>query len=221
MIAAELVANTILPLKPSDSVQKADNRMAEFCVTHLPIVQKHQFIGVISEEDIMQVTDTSVEVGTVKLSLMNAFVYEDQHVYDVIRAFYEQKLSVLPVLSSDMEYLGLVSQQVLTESFAKIASVAERGAVIVLEIGNRDNSLSHIAQIVESNNAQILSSYVSSIPDSIKLEITLKINKVEISHIVASFLRYDYTVKATYNFLDKDNGVKDRYDSLMNYLSFD
>ncbi|MFD1631527.1 CBS domain-containing protein [Pseudopedobacter beijingensis] len=221
MIAAELVANTILPLKPSDSVQKADNRMAEFCVTHLPIVQKHQFIGVISEEDIMQVTDTSVEVGAVKLSLMNAFVYEDQHVYDVIRAFYEQKLSILPVLSSDMEYLGLVSQQVLTESFAKIASVAERGAVIVLEIGNRDNSLSHIAQIVESNNAQILSSYISSIPDSTKLEITLKINKVEISHIVASFLRYDYTIKATYNFLDKDNGVKDRYDSLMNYLSFD
>ncbi|WP_353134820.1 CBS domain-containing protein [Pseudopedobacter sp.] len=221
MIAEELIANTITPLKVSDSIQKAEHRMAEFRVRHLPIVKKHQFLGLLSEEDISQTTDFNVAVGTLNLSLINPFVYEDQHIYEVVRTFFEQKLSVLPVLNYDMDYLGLISQQALTESFAKIVSVSEMGAIIVLEVGNRDNSMSHIAQIVESNNTQILSSFVESVPESTKLEVTLKLNKIEISNIIASFLRYDYVVKATYNFLDRDNGARDRYDSLMNYLSFD
>ncbi|ADY52512.1 CBS domain containing protein [Pseudopedobacter saltans DSM 12145] len=221
MIAEELITNTITPLKVSDSIQKAEYRMAEFHVRHLPIVKKHQFIGLVSEEDIATSADMNATLETLNLSLINPFVYEDQHVYDVIRAFFEQKLSVLPVLSYDMDYLGLISQQALTDTFARMFSVSEMGAIIVLEVGNRDNSMSHIAQIIESNNIQILSSYVEPIPDSTRLEVTLKLNKIEINNVVAAFLRYNYTVKATYNFLDRDNGAKDRYDSLMNYLSFD
>lgn len=221
MIAEELITRTIAPLKISDSIQKAEHRMAEFRVRHLPIVKKHQFIGLVSEEDIAMSTNTNASLETLNLSLINPFVYEDQHVYEVIRTFYEQKLSVLPVLNYDKDYLGLISQQTLTETFAKMFSVSELGAVIVLEVSNRDNSMSHIAQIVESNNVQILSSFIEAVPDSTKLEITLKLNKIEISTVIAAFLRYDYVVKATYNFLDRDNGAKDRYDSLMNYLSFD
>ena len=221
MIAEELLSTAILPLKASDSLQRAGNRMAEFRIRHLPIVKKHQFIGLLSEEDIALSINHEAAVATVNLSLINPFVYQDQHIYEVIRTFYEQKLSVLPVLNYEMEYLGLISQQSLTAGFAKIFSVSEIGAIIVLEVGNRENSMSHIAQIVESNNVQILSSFVTSVPESTKLEITLKLNKIDISHIVAAFLRYDYVIKATYNFLDKDNGVGDRYDSLMNYLSFD
>jgi len=221
MIADELVADLIPPLKTSDTIQKAEDRMAEFRINHLPIVKDHQFIGLISEEDVVEITDYSLPVGSVNLSLINPFVYEDQHFYDIVRAFYEQKLTILPVLDHNMDYKGSISMDVLTEGFAKMSSVGEPGGIIILEINNRDNSLAHIAQIVESNNAQILSSYVNSVPDSTKLEITIKVNKIDISHIIASFLRYDYVIKATYNFVDRDNGTKDRFDSLMNYLSFD
>lgn len=221
MIAEELISDSIPPLKTSDTIQKVEDRMAEFRVNHLPIVNNQQFLGVISDEDIIEIADYSESIGSVNLSLINPFVYEDQHIYEVIRVFYEQKLTVVPVLDSNMNYLGLISVNTLVEYFANITAVSERGGIIVLEISNKDNSLSHISQIVESDNAQILSSYIRSNPDSTKLEITLKVNKTDINQIVASFLRYDYVVKATYNHADKDNGSKDRFDSLMNYLSFD
>jgi len=221
MIAKELISDSIPPLKTSDTIQKVEDRMAEFRVNHLPIVNNQQFLGLLSDEDIIEISDYSVPIGSVNLSLINPFVYEDQHIYEVIRVFYEQKLTVVPVLDSGMNYLGLISINTLTEYFANITSVTERGGIIVLEISNKDNSLSHIAQIVESDNAQILSSYLRSNPDSTKLEITIKVNKTDISQIVASFLRYEYVVKATYNHADKDNGSRDRFDSLMNYLSFD
>ena len=116
-------------------------------------------------------------------------------------------------------YLGLISINTLAEYFAKLTSVSDPGGIIVLEITNKNNSLAHMAQIVESDNAQILSSYVRTFPESTRMEVTLKVNKVDISAIVATFMRYEYEVKATFNHIDDNDNSKDRYDSLMNYLN--
>jgi acetoin utilization protein AcuB len=88
-----------------------------------------------------------------------------------------------------------------------------------LDINNKNNSLAHMAQIVESDNAQILSSYVRTFPDSTRMEVTLKVNKQDISNILATFLRYGYDIKATFNHSDNKDNSMDRYDSLMNYLN--
>lgn len=192
--------------------------MDEFRVSHLPVVNHVEFLGLISDEDLIEAEDYDLPIGGLSLSLRNAFVDENQHIYDVIRLFYELQLSIVPVLDSMKNYLGVISINTMMEHIATLMSVKEPGGIIILEIGNRSNSLAHIAQIVESNNAQILSSYIQSFPDSTRLEITLKLNRTDISAIIASFLRYDYQVKATFNDI-KNDGSQDRYDQLMNYLN--
>ncbi len=219
MIAAELISNVIPPLKTSDSIAKVFERMAEFRVNHMPIVNNDQFLGLISDEDLIEQTDQETAIGSLSLSLYNPFVFENQHIYDVIRVFYEQKLSVVPVLDLKKNYLGMISINTMNEYFATLTSVKEPGGIIVLEISNRSNSLSQIAQIVESDNAQILSSYIRSFPDSTKLEVTIKVNRTDISAIIATLLRYDYTITATFNDNKFDDGSSDRYDQLMNYLN--
>jgi acetoin utilization protein AcuB len=219
MLAIELIADDIPPVHTSDSIQKVMDRMAEFRVRHLPIVNEDQFLGLVSENDLVEENDYQTPIGALALSLMNPYVLEDQHIYDVIRLFYEQQLTVIPVLDSKKNYLGLVSIERMNEYFATITSVAEPGGIIVLEIGAKNNSLAHMAQIVESSNAQILSSYIRSFPDSTRMEVTLKVNRVDISAIVASFMRYEYAIKATFNHSDDNDGSRDRYDSLMNYLN--
>jgi acetoin utilization protein AcuB len=220
MIASELISYAIPELKTSDSVQKVFERMAEFKVSHLPIVNHQQFLGLISEDDMIEVDDESTPVGALSLALINPYILQNQHIYDAIRIFAEQKVTVLPVLDDKLNYLGLISINTMVEYMANITSVSHPGGIILLEIGNRDNSLAHIAQIVESDNAQVLSSYTDVIPDSTKMMVTLKINKTDISQIVASFLRYDYTILATYNSSIQNDGNSDRFDALMNYLSF-
>ncbi|MDA9554752.1 CBS domain-containing protein [Pelobium sp.] len=220
MVAIELISNAIRPIKTSDTIQKVADCMAEFRVNQLPIVRGKQFLGLISENDFTDVSDYSLPVSAINLSAIHPYVTENQHVYDVIRVFNDQKLSVLPILDHNMDYLGVITINEIIEDIASLTSVAQPGGIIVLEIGNRDNSLAHIAQIVESENAQILSSYTNSLADSTKIEVTLKVNKTDISQIVASFLRYEYVVIATYNYVEKDSGASDRFDSFMNYLSF-
>lgn len=219
MLASELLSNAMPPVRTSDTIQQVIDRMIEFRVRHLPIVNDEQFLGLISEDDLIEYPDYQTPVGSILLSLVNPYVIETQHIYDVIRLFYEQQLSVVPVLDIHKNYLGLISINAMNEYFARITSVSEPGGIIVLEITNRNNSLAHMAQIVESDNAQVLSSYLRSFPDSTRLEVTLKVNKQDISGIVASFLRYNYTVKATFNFTPVDDDSMNRYDSLMNYLN--
>ncbi len=220
MIASELIANVISPLKTSDTVQKALDYMVDFKVRHLPIVNDSHFLGLLSEDDLIDETNTEESVALIKLSLINPYVLENQHVYDVIKTFSDQRLSVLPVLDEKMNYLGTILINDVVEYLATVTATADPGGIIVLEIGNRDYSLAHIAQIVESDNAQILSAYLDGHPDSTKLTATIKVNKIDITQIVASFLRYDYVVLATFNNTNQKADGADRYDSLMNYLSF-
>ena len=218
MFARELISDFIPPLRTSDSVQKVWDRMAEFRVNHLPIVNNEQILGLISDEDLIEITDFSIEIGGLNLSLHHYTVTDDQHIYDVIRLFHEQRLSVIPVIDQNKDYLGIISINSMIEYFATMTSVKEPGGIIILEIDNRNNSLAHIAQIIESDNAKILSSYLRSFADSTRLELTLKLNRTDISGIIASLLRYNYTIKATFNDTKADDGTQDRYDQLMNYL---
>jgi len=219
MFASELISNVIPALKTSDTVRKALERMTEFKLFHLPIVNDNLFLGLLAEDELIEVRSADQEIGSLPLSILNPFVYEDAHIYDIIRLFNQLQLSIVPVLDYKKNYLGLITVNSLLEYTADIYAVKEPGGIIVLEISNRNNSLAHMAQIVEADNAQILSSYVQSFPDSTKIEITLKINKTELSGIIASFERYNYQVKAVFNSTISDNGTEDRYNSFMNYLN--
>ncbi|WP_276090006.1 CBS domain-containing protein [Pedobacter sp. JY14-1] len=219
MLASQMISDAIPPLKTSDSVRKSLERMTEFKLSHMPVVNASKFLGLMKEDDLIEVRDGDLPVGSLSLSILNPFVYEDTHIYDVIRLFNQLRLSVVPVLDVNRNYLGLISVNNLTEYISELFAVKEPGGILVLEISNRNNSLAHMAQIVEADGAQILSSYVQSFPDSTRLEVTLKINKTDLSGIVAAFERYSYEVKAAFNSTISDNGTEDRYNSLMNYLN--
>ncbi|RYE35874.1 MAG: CBS domain-containing protein [Sphingobacteriaceae bacterium] len=219
MVAAELISDIIPPVKPTDSVEKVNLLLTEFKVQELPVVDGEQFLGLITEDDLIEVFDEALPVSTIPLSKTQAFVRDNQHAYDVIRLFHAQQLSIVPVLDMQNNYLGLINITALIDFFATLTAAIEPGAIIVLEIGNRDNSLVQMAQIVESDKAQILSSYVRSFPDSTRMEVTLKINKKDVSAIIASFNRYDYIVSAVYNQAQVEDDSRNRYDLLMNYIN--
>lgn len=217
MIAGDLISDYIYPVKPTDKLSAVLEQMHEQHVGQLPVVSKKQLLGLIVEEDIANAGSESVKLLTQKYDLV--FAYQNQFIYDVIRLFYAHQLDVLPVITEDNLYLGAITLRELADNMTLLTGSTEQGGVIVLEVNERDNALSHIAQIVESDNAQIMSSYVRIFPDSTRREITIKINRIDIASIVASFLRYDYTIKATFNDAKVFDSSKDRYDQLMNYLN--
>lgn len=219
MFAEEIISNDIPTLNIDDSVQKALDRLNDFKLKHLPVVHDGVLVGLVSEDDLLNIHDHDTSLNDASVHLLSIFVLNDTHTYDVIRLLSQLHISAVPVVDQQKNYLGLISIHEMVDAVAGQYAVNELGGIIVLEIGNRDNSLAHIAQIVEADNAQILSSYVNSFADSTRLEITLKINKTELTSLVAAFERYDYQVKEVYNNTQVDDGSQERFDSFMNYLN--
>lgn len=219
MIAGEIISEDVYPVKPSDKLRLALDRMQENHIGQLPVVKNNQFLGLLNEDDIVAIKPEKELVKSIEYDHELLFAYENQHIYDVIRLFYVHQLDILPVLTEKYCYVGVITLKDIVNHMTLLTGSGETGGIIVLEINNRDNALSHIAQIVESDNAQIMSSYVRSFPDSTRMEITLKLNRTDISSIIASFLRYDYIVKATFNDAKVYDSSQDRYDQLMNYLN--
>jgi len=219
MFAIDIISDLIPPLKPIDKGIMVLNWMDEFKVSHLPIVNNKEYLGLISEVDILDNDITDDEIGQHKLSLIRPFVYENQHVYEVIKVISNMKLSVLPVLDEKNEYLGLIPASELLHLFSELAATNEPGGIIVLELNINDFYLSQIAQIVETIDGKILSFFLKHLSDSTKLELTLKLNREDLSGIIQTFNRYNYTIKATYHQKEFKDDMKDRYDSFMNYLN--
>lgn len=219
MTAREVITDEIPPLMHTDSGEKALIWMEEFKVSHLPVLKNGNFVGLISESDILDKKDLELTLDVLFDHLPRPYVSEDAHIYEVLAKMAEHRISVLPVLDSNEQYLGCTSVHQLMTLVANTASIKEVGGIIVLEMNRVDYSLAQIAQIVESDNARILSSFIMSSSDTTKLEVTLKISEVDLSRIIRSFERYDMVVKASFQRSTDQDDMQFRYDALMNYLN--
>ncbi len=218
MIASNLLSQSIVPLKTSDTGEEALSIMSDFYVKHLPIVNNKQLLGLISEDDILN-NDILEAVGSFRLSLSRPYVKDRDHIFEVMSIMSEFNLTVIPVVDAEDNFLGLISQDDLLRFFAGIGSFTEPGSIIVLEMSKQDYSLSQISRVVESENAAVLSSFITTNMDSTKIDVTIKINRPDISSVLATFQRFDYIVKASFQESDYFDSLKDRYDSLMTFLN--
>ncbi len=218
MIAKELISDGILPLKPDDTGQIALEWMEDFRVSHLPVVNDNQLLGLISEWEIYSFDSLEDKVDTFLHAIQKTYVTEDQHIYEVMKLFHLQKLSLVPVLDFEGNYIGSISLQGLGEHLAGCLSAGDPGGIIILGMNIHDYMLSEIARIVEANDTRLLSMFIQADPLSDKMRLTLKVNKKEIRGLLQTFARFDYNVLASYSDENDVVGLKERYDELMRYL---
>jgi acetoin utilization protein AcuB len=220
MRAIELITEEIPPLTHTDTGEKALRWMDEFKVSHLSVLKNGNFVGVLSESDVLDKMDLDQTLDVLFDHLPRPYVLSQAHIYEVLAKMSDLHISIMPILDENETYLGCTSVYHLMSLIANTGSIKEIGGILVLEVNTLDYSMAQIAQIVESNNARILSSYIMSSPDSTKLEVTLKINQVELGSIIRTFERYDYVIKASFQRSEADEDIQTRYESLMKFLKF-
>lgn len=219
MYAIDLISFAVPPLKLTDSGEKAVNWMTDFQVRHLPLVDAGQLVGVLSEDEVLNFSTPEKTIKANEPDLLPRWVYGNQHLYDVLKLVVDYDLSTIPVVNEKHEYQGLITIENLIKTLANTASVVQPGGVIVLELLPRDYALSEIARLIETENAVILSSFITSAVHKGNMELTLKINKLDLKHIVATLERFGYVVKSTFYESDYIDSLKDSYDSLLSYLN--
>ena len=219
MRARDILSNIIMPLKPTDNGALALNWMEDFGVTHLPVIDKDVFLGLISGSDVYGLDDLDMPLGNFKLPFKRTYVRGDVHFFEVLRMSAAEKLTLIPVLDDQSRYIGSITQMEIIHAMAAYTSVIQPGGIIVLEIGTQQYALSEIARIVEANDAKVLSVSITSADNSQKLEVTVKVSVMDLSSIIQTFNRYDYIVKASFAEESQyDTLLSERYEALMKFL---
>jgi hypothetical protein len=97
-------------------------------------------------------------------------------------------------------------------------SLSQPGALIVLEMDSRSYSFTEINRLVESNDAQITQLNTFTDAETGMMQVTIRVNKLEVSDILSTFQRFEYIVKYYFGEELYENELKTNYDNLMNYL---
>jgi acetoin utilization protein AcuB len=220
LLAEKLISDSLTSVSSTDKGKKALNSMDVYRVSHIPVVNGSEYLGLVSDKIIYDLNLLEVPIETQLDKLNTSHVHREQHIFEVAILMYKLKLSVLPVLDSDHYYLGAITLYDLARRFAKLFSLEEIGGVIVLEMNENKYSLSEISKIVESNDIKILSSFIDKNPGTNVLDVILKLDKDELSPLIQSFMRYDYNVKAIYFDQSEISDLyKDRFDQFMKFMN--
>lgn len=218
MLNKELISSSIPSLKLSDSVFQAMELMAEYYVKQLPVVVEDKYVGLVFEDDLMNLDDTT-ELEAISTHFSKVKVNGNMHFIDAVQTANDYHLTVIPVVEKENDFSGVILLGDLLRQLGKISGASEPGGLLVLEMEQRNFSFAEISKLIETNDAQITQLNTSWDNNSDSFIVTIKVNKFEISDIVATFQRYDYQVRYYFGEELYENELKDNYDHLMNYLS--
>ena len=218
MLTTELINNNIPQLKLQDSVSKALQLINDYRVTHLPVVSEEKYLGLVSEDDLLDAEDDKATILILEDSFIKVFVKENEHFLNAVNCSNRYETTVVPVINEEEELVGVITVTDLLKALGDFSGANEIGGIIVMEMERNQFAISEISRIVESNDATILHLNTTVQPQTGMLTVTLHLNKKEISTIVASFERYEYDI--IYYFGDEkfENEIHINYRHLMNYL---
>jgi predicted transcriptional regulator len=219
MTAEELINHMIPPLKTTDDAHKAVIWMEELRCNQLPVVDERKFVGLLSEEMILEENEMNRLVGDYEFLCPKCAVKQGSHFYEVLKLASDHNVQTVGVIDELENYAGAITVQDTITAFAQSAAVQLPGGIIVLSVNQIDYSLSQISRLIEENNAKILSSSVKIDDlDPGKLRVTIKINRLELNHIAATLERFGYRIIARFQETNIQDEERERLDMLLKYL---
>lgn len=219
MIAQELINHMIPPLKMTDKAKKAIIWMEELRVNQLAVIEGGEYKGLISEEVILEDNSSAKQISDYRLIAKDCFVYDSQHFYDILKVSADYGVHVIAVLDEEKKFVGVITIEDTIVAFAQTIAVQSPGGILVLSMNYLDYSLAEVSRLIESNNARILSSCLKNDPlEPSRVKLTLKINKEDLTHVIATLERFDYKVIARFQDSPIETNEKERLGILMKYL---
>lgn len=219
MRAVDLISHSIPFLRVQDTARRALQLMTDFHITHLPVVQDEKYLGLVGENELLDIEDDELLLGNLGISWSKTAIGQEEHLLSVLRLWKKQHLSVIPVINPTGELLGVITGEELLAALDEYTGAEEQGGLIVLNMEPRNFSLSEIGRLVESNDASVI--HVATRKDLAtgQLVVSIKVNRNDLQDILATFQRYEYTVEAYFGDNLSEDDLRSNYAHLMNYLN--
>jgi len=217
MSLQDYILNDVKILNLSEKIGEVHRLFNQLTYTHLPVEENGIYIGSISENDV-RCFDNDKVLGDYRYALESFFAREGNYWLDSLEVFAQNNSNILPILDDDNQYIGYVELNEMISLFKDTPFLSEPGNILVVEKPFKDYTLGEVCQIVESNNAHLLGTFVSKIEEDMA-QITLKISPSGMNEIIQSFRRYGYIIISEHQEDTFNKNLKDRSKYLDKYLN--
>jgi acetoin utilization protein AcuB len=218
MLVSEITQSSIPVLHYDDTVEEAIELLQQNNVQHLPVLNDDKYEGLLSLDELSTAQDSDT-IASLKNKFIHVSIPANQHFLTALKIIATANVSVLPVLSQNNEYTGTVSQQELLHALYTYLSCDEPGGIFVVEMDKQKFSVGELCRLVETNDAFVTQLNTQTEHLSGLLIVTFKINKTEISDILATLQRYEYAVRYYFGEEYYENELKENFENLMSYLN--
>lgn len=215
---SQLLESTMITVDLHDTVSHAMEMMDEARIEHIPVLDGLQYLGMIAFDELEDAASTA-EVISLQHRFIKPFVRTGDHFLQALRVRTKFYIDQVPVVNEHNEWEGVIGMSKMLDQISLLSGVSESGSMIVLEVARHDYAPGEINRLVESNDAMIMQ--LNSIQDQHTgmIQVVLRINKEEVSDVVATFQRHEYNVLYYYGDESYDNSLQNNLDHLMNYLN--
>jgi len=218
MLAAQLINTSFPSVHLLDKASFALQLMEDYDVQHLCVVTDEKFVGIVDKNTLLD-THASAVIATLQNEFITASVNADEHFLAGAKLLSLHELTVLPVVSTAADLLGVITGKQMLAALTSHVGADTRGGIIVLEMEQRQYSFGEIVRLVETNDAYVTQLNTATDPQTGMLLVTIQINHIEVSTIVATFQRYDYSIKYYFGEENYQNELKENYNHLLSYLN--
>lgn len=218
MLASQLINSGFPAVNLSDKVSFALRLMDEYDLLHLPVLSEEKYAGMVSKDDLLD-ADENNTLAAIRESLIPISIKGEEFFLAALKLISENELSLLAVVNEQSELSGVITAKDLLTRVALFIGTEEPGGIIVLEVEKRNFSFGEISRLVETNDAYITQLNTYTEADTGLVVVTIKVNKIEISDIVATFQRYEYIVRYYFGEEAYANELKENYHHLISYLN--
>ncbi len=220
MLIKNILTLEIPCISPTDNGDKVLSIMETNLVSDLPVIEENKLVGIISMQQIFDYALFTKEIIKIKKPLSKVFIFENQHIFDAIKMLHINEISVLPVVDENENYLGLVTYKTVIEALAKIICIKEEGYHLKITVSANGFSATEISNLIEKNDAKILSLYVDDSESISQLDIYTKIFTRDIEAVLQSLERFNYEVLIINNQKnDYDTLYEERYDNFLKFIN--
>ena len=218
MLAAQLINTSFPSVHLLDKASFALQLMEDYDLQHLCVVTEEKLVGIVDKNTLLDTHETSV-IAALQDDFVIASVHADEHFLAGAKLLSLHELSMLPVVSTTADLLGVISAKHMLANLTSYVGADNKGGVIVLEMERRQYSFGEIVRLIETNDAYVTQLNTATDPQTGMLLVTIQINRIEVSTIVATFQRYDYSVKYYFGEENYQNELKENYNHLLSYLN--
>jgi predicted transcriptional regulator len=218
MLAQQYIHTDYPILQNNDKVFTALELMDTYDVRQWPVCSDVQYIGIIHKDALLDVSENDL-LSSLPIDAQVTAIKANESIFNVVKQAVAYHLNIIPVVNNQQMLEGIVLSNDLLQILAQYMGVDTPGATLVLQMERKNYSFGEINRLVETNDAYITQLNTFFNNDIGQLEVIIKINKTEISDIVATFQRYEYTVLYYFGEELYANEIKDNYNNLMAYLN--